>query len=104
MADRHRGISLQEQLRHRTPYDLTATNDTSVDATDRNVGTIQKFDDSRRRARHKRRTTPCQPATVYRMNGIDVLFRSNRFYYARLFHFCRERQLDQNTVHIVAQV
>src|SRR5215216_3696373 len=104
MTDRHRRISLQQQLRQRTSNDLTATDDARIRTTDFDTAVVEEFHDAGRSARHEHGSSHSQLARAYRMKPVDVLRWIDSFDDCSLVDLARQRQLSENAVDAVARV
>ena len=67
MTDRHGGVAMQQQQRHRLADDVAAPDHDGAGAGDRNPRSLQQLDDAGRRARHEVRAILHEPADVDRM-------------------------------------
>src|SRR6185369_15851000 len=98
MTNRHRRITLQQQLRHRTPDNLAATDDTSIRPTNLDATVVKQVDDARGRARYENRSSQRQPACIHRMKAVDVFQWTHRFDDRRLIDMSRQRKLHEDPV------
>src|ERR1051326_7472249 len=104
MTDRYRRISLQQQLRHRTSHDLTATDHTRVRPAYFNAVVVEEFDDAGWSARHEDWSAKRQSTDVDRMKPVDVFPWIDRFDDRGFVNLRRQRKLRQNPVNIIARV
>src|SRR5262245_22095604 len=107
MADGYSRIAVQEQQRHRLADDVTASDDDSVPAGNRNLFPIEQLDNPRRRAGDENRSLLHQATHVDRRQPVYVLLRRDRIEYALLgpgAHRLRQRRLNEDAVMGIAAI
>src|SRR5579883_1009006 len=104
MANSDRGVGVEEQHGYGLADDVAATDDDGFLSGDGNVAALQNFHASGGRARHETRALRGKIADVHGMKSVHI-FRGidgeENFFG---IHVCRQRQLHQNAVDVVANV
>ena len=103
MADRHRGVAVQQQHRQRLADDVAAADDDRLPALDLDAFAVEQLHHTGRRARGERRRLLHEAAHVARMESVDVLRRIDGLEDPPLGvvpHPGRQRRLHQDAVRL----
>ena len=104
MADRDRGIAVEQQHRDGLANDVAAPDHHRFGAGDGNPAAFQNFDDADGRTRHQAGTLGREIADVHGMKSVHVLLRRHREQHLLGVHLGRQRQLHQDAVDLIAPV
>src|SRR3954447_20346540 len=104
MADGDGGVRIDQEHGCRFANDVATANDDRFLSSNRNVATLQNFDDTGRRTRYKSGTLRREIADVHRMEAIHVLRGVDRQQNPLGIHLGRKWKLDKDAINVVAMV
>src|SRR5437588_7811423 len=100
----HGRVALQQKFGHGATDDVAPPDDARARARHLDALAREQFNDSRGRARQKRRTTKHHSTDVNRVKPVNVLLRINRLDDARLVNARGQWQLNEYAVNVLALV
>src|SRR5579872_5336819 len=104
MANGHGGVGVEQQHGYGLADDIAAANDDGFLSADRNVAALQNFHASGGRAGHQARALRGKVADVHGMEAVHVFGGIDGEENFLGVHVRGQRQLNQNSVNIVADV
>ena len=107
MADRHGSIPVKQKFGNRQTHDLAAAQNNGLLSRNFNISSFQELDYSHGRARYDTGIVrPLLPerSGIQRMKTVHVLLTGNSLDDLSLAYLFGERQLDQDSVHLIIGV